>query len=145
LEPDQNEQVSLLLNPPVAQRILDISWRLLEGAIQDQVAQLFDDALMLASRLALDVSPSLLRWMTEQCEPIAIQLLSRSGGPLRQLVRQIRALDVRLGFWVWPPTGSSAIPSRLASIAGSPEPDAQCGWCSMMAPALTRAKPIPPW
>jgi hypothetical protein len=68
----------------------------IEGAVKEQVARLFDDPLMLASHLALDVSPSLLRRLTEQCEPIANQLRSRTGGPLRQLVRDVRVLDGRL-------------------------------------------------
>jgi hypothetical protein len=61
--------------------------------VKEQVAQLFDDPLMLTARLSLDISPALLRQMTERCDVMATELRSRTGGPLRDLVSEVRALE----------------------------------------------------
>jgi hypothetical protein len=86
-----------------------------EGAVKLQVAQLFDDPLMLASRFALDISPGLLRRMTECCYGIAAGLRSRTGGPLRDIVSQVRALDGRLEI-------DLAI-GKIAELAGTRPPE----------------------
>jgi DNA invertase Pin-like site-specific DNA recombinase len=67
-----------------------------EGAVKEQVAQLFDDPLMLASRLALDISPRMLRQMTAHCETIANDIRGRTGGPLAAITGQVRAFDDHL-------------------------------------------------
>ena len=70
--------------------------REIEGVVKEQVALLFDDPLMLASRLSLDISPSLLRQMTGHCQSIAAELRSRTGGLLSDIISQVRALDGKL-------------------------------------------------
>jgi site-specific DNA recombinase len=66
--------------------------REIEILVKEQVARTFDDPLEVAARLCLEPSPHLLRQITPQCEKIAHALRSRSGGPLADLVAQVRVL-----------------------------------------------------
>jgi len=70
--------------------------REIEAVVAEQVAQFFDDPLLIASRLLLTITPTLLPRISEHCAAIAPQLRSRTRGPLRDIVTQVRALEDRL-------------------------------------------------
>ena len=70
--------------------------REIEAVVAEQVAQFFDDPLLIASRLSLTITPTLLPRISEHCAVIAPALRNRTRGPLRDIVIQVRALEDRL-------------------------------------------------
>lgn len=69
--------------------------REIEAAVRSEVAAVLDDPLLLASRLSLDISPALLRQMTDACETLSAELRAKDAS-LRQIVAQVRALPDQL-------------------------------------------------
>jgi len=74
-------------------RGLRLPAREVEQSVREHTARLFDDPLQLAQHLSLDVSPALLRCLAESCSELAAALRARSGGPLADVVAQVRARD----------------------------------------------------
>jgi hypothetical protein len=70
--------------------------REIEAVVAEQVAQFFDDPLLIASQLSLTITPTVLPRISEHCATIAPALRSRTRGPLRDIVVQVRALEDRL-------------------------------------------------
>ena len=88
--------------------------REIEQAVKEQVAHLFDDPLELASRLSLEVSPSLLHSLSGRCRALAAALRSRTGGPLSDIAFCVQAGGGKLVI--------ALSPARIAGVLGMPEP-----------------------
>ncbi len=92
--------------------------REIESAVKEHVARLFDDPLLLASQLALDISPNLLRQMTDRCGTIAHELRGRSGGRLTDIIARLRAREGKLAIEV--------AGDRLRELLGVTEQPGEC-------------------
>jgi hypothetical protein len=118
--------VSQPLHAGVSKQGLRLPAREVERAIKEQVAGLCADPLQLAGHLGLTLTPALLRHLDAHCKELALQLRSRSAGPLRDLIHQVRASEDALEVAI--------DTARLASLLG-------CGLPSP-APALTLTFPM---
>ncbi len=96
----------------------------IEAVVKQEVASLFDDPLTLAARLSLEISPGLLNRLNDLCRKIAFELRSRTGGPLRAIVREVRvgrdslaidlAADAIAAMLELPPASGPAAPMTIA-------------------------------
>lgn len=70
--------------------------REIEALVKESAAQLFADPWTLLAELGIPPSPALMRQLDDTCAEAAGQLRSRRGGPLRELLREVRVHDDRL-------------------------------------------------
>jgi DNA invertase Pin-like site-specific DNA recombinase len=87
--------------------------REIEALVKEQAAQLLDDPLGLAAKLSLEVSPALLRHLTNRCADLAAALRGRAGGQLRDIVMQVRASGERLSIAVSVPAIAAVLDIAL--------------------------------
>jgi DNA invertase Pin-like site-specific DNA recombinase len=92
--------VSRALHHKRASEGLRLPGREIEALVKETMAQLFADPWLLIARLGLEPSPALLRDMHNSCSELAVQLRSRSGGPLREMLDEVRAEHDRLEITV---------------------------------------------
>jgi site-specific DNA recombinase len=88
--------VSRALHHRRASEGIRVPGREIEALVKETSAQLYSDPWRLLAQLGLDPSPALLRQLDERCGALSSQLRSRTGGPLRELLREVRVHSDRL-------------------------------------------------